>query len=229
VFPFKYNTVNHHQCTYEKLPNATMPKEKWCCTNGDCDANLEWGLCPESNELSPDSVNCTEGFTSVDQGRNCYKVYAGSDALRTWDDARKQCEKVDKAELVSVVDPFEQSYVYLLTFVKTLQSSWLGIKNKGGSTWSWTDANSMDFENWENETDKASTEGQCVYMKVKSKTIFKKIQVNRIHNTDDFCFEYIRDKAVSGSLRLAMTRELSSARFRKTRRVRASLTPILLE
>ncbi len=166
MFPFYYKHALRHQCTYESLENTTQTK-KWCCTNPDCDANLEWGECPESRDISPDSQNCTNGYVSVDQGRNCYKVYAGARMTKTWDDARKQCEDSDNAELVSIVDPFEQSYVYLLTYVKSLQDSWIGLKNKGGSKWSWTDANKMEFENWANESDKSITKGQCAYIQGK--------------------------------------------------------------
>jgi hypothetical protein len=166
VFPFSYKHALRHQCTYEELANTTQRK-KWCCTNPDCDANLEWGECPEAKDVSPDSQNCTYGFTSADRGRNCYKVYSGARELRTWEEARKQCQNIDKAELVSIADTFEQSYVFLLTVVKTVSNSWIGLKNKGGSKWPWTDTNSLEYENWAYESDKSISKGQCAYIESK--------------------------------------------------------------
>ena len=35
----------HYQCTYEAIPDSSENK-KWCCTQPDCDATLEWDECP---------------------------------------------------------------------------------------------------------------------------------------------------------------------------------------
>ena len=43
-FPFKYNDVLHYQCTYEDAQNFN--NKKWCRTNDDNAATLEWGNCP---------------------------------------------------------------------------------------------------------------------------------------------------------------------------------------
>ena len=43
-FPFKYNNIEHYQCTYEDAQNFN--NKKWCRTNEDTAASLEWGNCP---------------------------------------------------------------------------------------------------------------------------------------------------------------------------------------
>ena len=43
-FPFKYNNIDHYQCTYEEAQNFN--NKKWCRTNEDTAATLEWGNCP---------------------------------------------------------------------------------------------------------------------------------------------------------------------------------------
>jgi hypothetical protein len=43
-FPFKYNSIDHYQCTYEDAQNFN--NKKWCRTNEDTAATLEWGNCP---------------------------------------------------------------------------------------------------------------------------------------------------------------------------------------
>ena len=48
--------------------------KRWCCTNGDCDNNLQWGLCPEVKQ--PLKSDCDKvGYSSIDGGKNCYNHY----------------------------------------------------------------------------------------------------------------------------------------------------------
>ena len=49
-FPFKYNDVLHYQCTYEDAQNFN--NKKWCRTNDDNAATLEWGNCPSTIKCS---------------------------------------------------------------------------------------------------------------------------------------------------------------------------------
>lgn len=69
--------------------------------------------------------NCTRpGYSSLDNGKNCYKVYLEKKA---WNDAKKYCEQVDGGQLVSITDGFEQALMYLLTYVKTQSDPWIGL------------------------------------------------------------------------------------------------------
>jgi hypothetical protein len=43
-FPFKYNNIDHYQCTYEDY--EYFNNKKWCRTNNDTFPILEWGNCP---------------------------------------------------------------------------------------------------------------------------------------------------------------------------------------
>jgi matrix metalloproteinase-2 (gelatinase A) len=43
-FPFKYNGIDHNQCTFEDAQNFN--NKKWCRTNDDTATTLEWGNCP---------------------------------------------------------------------------------------------------------------------------------------------------------------------------------------
>ncbi len=140
-----------------------MPLKKWCCTNSDCDSKLEWGECPNRGEIA-DSSKCPPGYTSVDNGVNCYRVYWESTARKTWADAREFCEKTPNTTLVSITDSLEQGYVYLLAMAKTKGDAWIGLNRVSEFTpWTWTDARDNSYTNWGdlsgfNETNK------CVFI-----------------------------------------------------------------
>lgn len=71
------------------------------------------------------SNNCTKSdYSSLDMGKNCYKVYLDK---KTWPEAKSHCEQVDGAKLVSIKDGFEQSFMHLLTYVKTQADAWIGL------------------------------------------------------------------------------------------------------
>ena len=104
VFPFRYKNIVHHECTYENHPG--FDNKKWCCTNSDCDASFVWGDCPETN-IPFNSNNCTkDGYTSPDNGLNCYKVITSE--KKSWQQAKLFCENNEGGKLASVRDGFEQ-------------------------------------------------------------------------------------------------------------------------
>jgi hypothetical protein len=144
-----------------------VPLKKWCCTNSDCDANLEWGECPARGDI-PDSSKCPPGYTSVDNGVNCYRVYWESTTRKTWQDARSFCEKTPNTTLASVLDPLEQGYVALLAMAKTKGDAWIGLNRDTPNTpWTWADSRPNSYTNWGqlpgfNETNK------CVYIQANS-------------------------------------------------------------
>ncbi len=123
VFPFKYNNIMHYQCSFERHP--FFNNKKWCCTNADCDSQFEWGECPETNNPLQTTNNCpTKDYTSVDGGKNCYKIV---NEKKKWNEAKKYCEDNENATLVTITDGFEQSYMRLLTYVTPLDDHWIGI------------------------------------------------------------------------------------------------------
>ena len=142
-FPFKYNNFDHYQCTYEDSENYN--NQRWCRTNDDSEATLEWGNCPgfismleliflnllnyfkkkqiatQQEENGCDKV----GYQSIDGGQNCYKLV--KDLQRSWDDANNFC-KADGGNLISIRDGFEQAHVLLLKTGST-RPEWIGLRN----------------------------------------------------------------------------------------------------
>jgi hypothetical protein len=138
------------------------PTKKWCCTTKDCDVNLKWGECPTSQDIAPDTHNCTNGYTSVDSGKNCYKVYNNR---KTWFNANSYCRNVDNANLVSITDQFESALIHLLTVSKTSGDPWIGLTTFAGDlTWTWTDGRRNTFTNWGNITGITEIFSKCVYV-----------------------------------------------------------------
>lgn len=121
-FPFTYKNNLHYQCTFSLNSNQSNAK-KWCCTKKDCDAEMRWGECPSIQDHF-DSVS-ENGYVTVDEGRNSYKIVA--DSSKTWQEAKEHCEKVEKAEMASIRDGFEQSLLLLLANASAV-SPWIGLQ-----------------------------------------------------------------------------------------------------
>ena len=142
---------NYKNCIihrYKAFNNGNVPLKNWCCTNADCDNTFEWGECPEKGDL-PDSTKCPSGYTSVDNGVNCYRVYWEASTRLSWSDAKAFCEKTPNTTLASILDPFEQGYVYLLAMAKTKADAWIGLtRDSASSPWGWTDTRPDTFTNW---------------------------------------------------------------------------------
>lgn len=129
----------HYQCTYEDEQNFN--NQKWCRTNDDTEATLEWGNCPcrvlyfykinqidwNSSIAAPQENNgCDkEGYQSVDGGQNCYKLFSKSS--RNWNSAQDFC-KNEGGNLVSIRDGFEQAYVSLIK-TGSVDSEWIGLRS----------------------------------------------------------------------------------------------------
>jgi hypothetical protein len=151
----------HYQCSHEDQ-DLDHPTKKWCCTTSDCDADFKWGECPAGQDIAPDTHNCTNGYTSVDSGKNCYKAYTDK---KTWADARTYCEKVDIGNLVSVTDQFEQAFVRVLTLSQTLGDPWIGLTTgNDGKSWQWTDSRRETYTNWGDIAGVTKLNEKCVYV-----------------------------------------------------------------
>lgn len=144
VFPFKYNGVQHYQCTYEDRDKFN--NKKWCCVNSDCDDKLEWGNCPSNNfkvfntfyhiiwsfllfllikATKEENNGCNkENYQSIDNGNNCYKLVSKNP--KNWQDASDFC-KSEGGNLVSIRDPFEQAYVSLIK-TSSINAEWIGLQ-----------------------------------------------------------------------------------------------------
>ena len=146
VFPFKYNGVNHYQCTYENHPGFDF--KKWCCTEPDCDKpGSKWGDCPETN-APLNSNNCSKpDYTSFDSGKNCYKLV--SDKKLSWIDGQNFCEN-SGGKLVTISDVYEQGYIRLLSYSTggISYDPWIGLKKNNSIQYFWSDDWPIEYTNW---------------------------------------------------------------------------------
>ncbi|XP_070535732.1 macrophage mannose receptor 1-like [Ptychodera flava] len=101
---------------------------------------------------------CKAGYQSYWNG--CYKMLSGS---YTWQAARELCT-MDDADLVSIEDLYEQSYIetYML---KMKAPIWIGLNDvEQGGTYRWSDSSPVLYTKWsDGEPSKDSGEG-CVRM-----------------------------------------------------------------
>jgi len=157
-FPFNYKSTSYYQCTYEQHPDYV--NKRWCCTTPDCTTDFKWGVCPESKpNLQSD---CSKpGYSSVDNGLNCYKIF--EDNPKTWKDARDYCQQQEGGKLVSIRDGFEQSYVSLLSYVDTLSTPWIGLIRNNSDTYYWSDDWPVDYTNWAAGWLADSSSESCAY------------------------------------------------------------------
>jgi hypothetical protein len=161
--------VLHYQCTYEKI-NSAPNLNKWCCTNADCDASLDYGECPSEFLLIPyfiidtldlslilshplkikkasdpplQSDKCeNEGYRSIDNGVNCYRLIT---EMKTWSEAKAYCEKEEKARLITITDGFEQAFMRLITYGN--HNPWIGLYQDGSGEYQWSDMWPVQYTN----------------------------------------------------------------------------------
>jgi hypothetical protein len=165
VFPFKYKNIDHYQCTYEDAAN--FGGKKWCCTTANCDTDFKWGNCP-SAPIQANNECKKDGYISIDNGNNCYKVY--SNVEKTWNEAKSQCVQ-DGGDLLSIRDPYEQAYVSLIKTAGSIKPQWIGLKMNDSSNFYWTDNWPLAYTNWDKNwagsvihTNNTQQEEKCAFL-----------------------------------------------------------------
>jgi len=113
------------------------------------------------------------GFDSFKQYRNsCYLLVDDPNSYLSFDDAEKSCQNKNGAHLVSIVNPFEYSFLkyYITQFGKSDQY-WIGFYANGFSdsnvsqVFKWTDNWPNYFTQWDDNEPlfAGQTDKECVY------------------------------------------------------------------
>ena len=111
----------------------------------------------------PPSNPCGDGWMPFND--NCYQAVVDP---MTWEDASTFCTKYDQGYLVSIVDGFEQAFIYSYLAQFEQEPMWLGLNDKSTpGTFRWSDDWPVTYVNWgKGQPDRE--EGGCVYMDEKS-------------------------------------------------------------
>ena len=113
------------------------------------------------------SSSCSNGYTSLDDGINCYKLNYRSGSRISWESAKRECEQTEFAQLLSITDPFEQAYMRLLTYSKEVDQTWIGLYQETSNlNWKWTDSRAVTYTNWGSGVNITFniSKSECVYL-----------------------------------------------------------------
>ncbi|XP_018012021.1 macrophage mannose receptor 1 [Hyalella azteca] len=142
----------------EECVNVNIDNSKWSDTY--CDGYLPY-VCkapqgmtimttPAPITSAPD-VPCPDFPDDpvwVANGAHCYGIYSKTEAQTlAWVEARKECQR-KKAELVSILDVQENSFVVSKVYKHSDTSMWTGGHADYGGGFYWADGQPFDFQNW---------------------------------------------------------------------------------
>ncbi|KAK6180703.1 hypothetical protein SNE40_008704 [Patella caerulea] len=119
---------------------------------------------PSLPSVGPNTSGCSNGYQRF--AGSCYSLKT---TKRNWADAQTQCQ-LEGANLVSIADVYEQSFVSLLVFENNAYV-WTGLNDKQkAGTYRWiVNSDRVSYTNWGyNEPSKKDGEG-CVAMRVNNK------------------------------------------------------------
>ncbi|XP_028289877.1 macrophage mannose receptor 1 isoform X2 [Gouania willdenowi] len=131
-FPFKFNDDWYAECTNQGRQDGQL----WCATERDYNTVKKWGFCPTKDT----SGWKTDPVTGVEYQSN-------PRAALTWYQARTSCLQ-QEAELLSIVELHEQSYISGLTNHLSVPL-WIGLNSLAyESGWQWSNGNPFRYLNW---------------------------------------------------------------------------------
>ncbi|OWA54319.1 putative Lymphocyte antigen 75 [Hypsibius exemplaris] len=118
-------------------------------------------VCEATLNVRMDGANWTT--TAYD---DCYQFNRGSSNLKTWADAKANCE-AQNAQLAIIKDARQQQFITYsldinLSASQWINQYWIGLENKG-TTFAWIDNTPLDFTNWASSASSADSE-KCVHV-----------------------------------------------------------------
>ncbi|XP_074652342.1 macrophage mannose receptor 1-like isoform X2 [Tubulanus polymorphus] len=115
----------------------------------------------------PTSSTCKNGYSRYRQ--SCYKVIVQK---MNWEQANRHCsdKEAPKAELVSITDQFEQTYVHYISEIMNVTSFWIGLNARMGlDRLGWIDGWPFIYKNWGTNEPSSRTDWKCVSMMANGK------------------------------------------------------------
>ncbi|XP_022109148.1 macrophage mannose receptor 1-like [Acanthaster planci] len=95
---------------------------------------------------TPKPGGCMDGW--VKMGSKCYRIFDESNDIKTFDEARQECRKYQKGELVTIPNHNVQCLLTALMYFYSTDV-WIGLNDRGtGLRFYWVDGSSLEFTNW---------------------------------------------------------------------------------